>query len=74
MMKYVAMPHFAKVDNKIVKTCAIVVFKKRIPVKVVKDVSLDVKAVQDLVKRLNENKVELVHLFDVIEDFYFEQM
>lgn len=49
-------------------------FQKHIPVKVVKDVSLDVKAVQDLVKRLNENEVELVHLFDVIEDFYFEQM
>ena len=74
MIKYVAMPHFTKVDKKIVKTCAIVVFKKHIPVKVVKDVSLDVKAVQDLVKRLNENEVELVHLFDVIEDFYFEQM
>ena len=68
-MRYVAMPHFTKVDNKIVKTCAIVVLKKRIPVKVVKDVSLDVKAVQDLVKRLNENEVELIHLYDVIEDF-----
>ena len=73
-MKYVAMTHFTMIEKKIVKTCAIVVFKKRIPVKVVKDVSLDVKAVQDLVKRLNENEVELVHLFDVIEDFYFEQM
>jgi hypothetical protein len=73
-MKYVALPHFTKVENKIVKTCAIVAFKKHIPVKVVKDVSLDVKAVQDLVKKLNENEVELVHLFDVIEDFYFEQM
>lgn len=65
------MPHFTKVDNKIVKTCAIVVFQKHILVKVVKDVSLDVKAVQDLVKRLNENEVELVHLYDVIEDFLF---
>ena len=71
MIKYVAMPHSTKVDNKIVKTCAIVVFEKHIPVKVVKDVSLDVKAVQDLVKRLNENEVELVHLYDVIEDFLF---
>ena len=33
-MKYVALPHFTKVENKIVKTCAIVVFKKHIPVKV----------------------------------------
>ena len=74
MMKYVAMTHFTMIEKKIVKTYGIIVLKKRIPVKVVKDVSLDVKAVQDLVKRLNENEVELVHLFDVIEDFCFEQM
>lgn len=70
-MRYVAMPHFTMIEKKIVKTYGIIAFKNNIPVKVVKDVSLDVKAVQDLVKKLNENEVELVHLYDVIEDFLF---
>ncbi len=70
-MKYVAFSHLTKIENKIVKTTGIIAFKKFIPVKIVKDVSLDGEAVRDLVEKLNMYQVELVHLFDVIEDFLF---
>lgn len=73
-MKYIALPHFTRIEKKIVKTYGIVVFRKCIPVKFVKDVYLDGDSVRTLVERLNEFEVELVHLYDIIEDFYFEQM
>ncbi len=73
-MRYVALPHFTMIEKKIVKTYGIIVLKKHIPVKIVKDVCLDGDAIRTLVDRLNQFEVELVHLFDVIEDFYFEQM
>ena len=73
-MRYVAMTHFTMIEKKIVKTYGIIAFKNKIPVKIVKDVCLDGDAIRTLVDRLNQFEVELVHLFDVIEDFYFEQM
>ncbi len=73
-MKYVTIPHLIKIENKIVKTYAIVVFEKCVPVKVVKDVCLDGDAIRTLVDRLNQFEVELIHLYDAIEDFYFEHM
>lgn len=73
-MKYVALPHFTRIEKKIVKTYGIIVFKEYIPVKFIKDVYLDGDAIRTLVKRLNQFEVELVHLYDVIEDFYFEHM
>ncbi len=70
-MKYVAFSHLTKIENKIVKTNGIIAFRKNVPVKIVKDVALDGEAVRDLVEKLNKYQVELVHLFDVIEDFLF---
>lgn len=73
-MKYVALSHYTRIENKYIKTYAIVVLKCFVPIKIVKDVWTDGDVVRELVVRLNEHKVELVHLYDVIEDFYFEQM
>lgn len=71
-MKYIMFPHYIRIDNKYIKTYAIVAIKKCVIVKIVKDVSTDRQAVKDLVKRLNAGKVELIHLENIIEDFYCE--
>lgn len=36
------------------------------------DVSLNCKAVTQLIENLNKYKVELVHLMDVVYDFYYD--
>lgn len=64
------IPHYIQIDNTYIKTYAIIAIKNCIIVKVVKDVSTDRKAVRDLVKRLNAGRVELIHLENIIEDFY----
>ena len=69
-MKYIMFPHYIRIDNRCIKTYAIVARKKCIVEKIVKDVSTDRIAVRDLVKRLNAGKVELIHLGNIIEDFY----
>ena len=69
-MKYIMFPHYIRIDNRRIKTYAIVARKKCIVEKIVKDVSTDRIAVRDLVKRLNAGKVELIHLGNIIEDFY----
>lgn len=69
-MKYIMIPHYIRIDNKYVKTYAIIAIKKCIIVKIVKDVSTDKRAVSELIKRLNTRNVELIHLENIIEDFY----
>ena len=73
-MKYVLFRHFTKIENDIIKTHGIVVFNKLVPVRVVKDISTDYEAVRELVSNLNNEKVELVHLDDILEDFLFENV
>lgn len=73
-MKYIVFPHHVKVENKKIKTYGIIAINKIIPIKVIKDVSTDYEAIRKLVKRLNEAKVELVHVDDIIEDFYFDNV
>ncbi len=74
IMNYVVFPHCVKIENKKVKTYGIIVINKIIPIKVFKDISTDYEAIQDLVKRLNDGKVEFVHVDDIIEDFYFDNV
>ena len=73
-MKYVVFPHYVKIENIKIKTYGIMVTKLFIPIKVFKDISTDYKAIRNLVKRLNDGKVELVHVDDIIEDFYFDNV
>lgn len=68
-VKYVMLPHLIKIEEKTVKTYGIVVFEKPFYAKFVKDVSTDRESVKYLVKDLNDYKVEIVHLDEVIEDF-----
>ena len=74
IMNYIVVPHHVKIENKKVKTYGIIVINKIIPIKVFKDISTDYKAIQNLVKRLNDGKVELIHVDDIIEDFYFDNV
>lgn len=73
-MNYIVVPHHVKIENKKVKTYGIIVINKIIPIKVFKDISTDYKAIQNLVKRLNDGRVELVHVDNIIEDFYFDNV
>ena len=73
-MKYVVFPHNVKIENKKVNTYGIVVIRRVIPIRVMKDISTDYKTVCNLAKRLNNGKVELVHIDDIIEDFFFENL
>ncbi len=68
-MKYFSFPHLTKIEEKRVKAYGIVVFDNAFYVKFVKDVTTDYNAIKHLVKDLNDYKIELVHLDDVIEDF-----
>ncbi len=69
-MKYVVVSHHINIENERVKTYAIIVLKRFIPIKIMRDVSTDGQALQKLVKRLNKGKVELVHLEGILEDYY----
>ena len=73
-MKYIVFPHHVKVENKKIKTYGIIAINKIIPIKVIKDVSTDYEAIRKFVKGLNEDKVELVHLEDMLEDYYYDNV
>ena len=73
-MNYIVVPHHVKIENQKIKTYGIIVINKIIPIKVFKDISTDYKAIQNLVKRLNDGRVELIHVDDIIEDFYFDNV
>lgn len=70
-MKYIAFPHYVKIESKKVKTYGIVVLQGIKLVKIVKDVTTDHKAVKQLVRNLNKYRIEIVHLDDVLEDFFY---
>lgn len=74
IMNYVVFPHYVKIENQRIKTYGIIVINKFIPVRVFKDISTDYRAIRELVKRLNDGKVEFVHVDDIIEDFYFDNV
>ncbi len=73
-MKYVVFPHRVKIDNIKIRTYGIVVINGFVPVRVMKDISTDYKIVRKLAKKLNDGKVEFVHIDDIVEDFFFENI
>lgn len=68
-MKYHLFSHLTKIENRIFKTYGIVAIENLFCKKVIKDISMDRKAIKHLVKDLNDYQVELVHLDDIVEDF-----
>lgn len=66
---YLKFSHYIKIEKMRVKTYGIAVISAKGLV-IRRDMSTDGKAVKELVKRMNEDKIELVHLDDIIEDFY----
>ena len=73
-MKYFVFPHCVKIENNSGVTYGIVAMNGVVPAKIVKDVSTEYKTVRKLVKKLNLGHIELVHLDDIIEDFFFENI
>lgn len=74
IMNYIVVPHYVKIENKKIKTYGIMVTNQFVPIKVFKDISTDYRAIQNLVKRLNDGRVELIHVDNIIEDFYFDNV
>ena len=73
-MRYVIFPHGVKIEGKIYRTYGIIVVDKFVPVRVMKDISTDYKIICKLAKKLNNGKVEFVHIDDIIEDFIVENI
>ena len=63
--------HYINIEGKRVKTCGIMVFNdKHNLIRTVCDVSTDYNAVKELTKRLNDGNVDIIHLDDILFDFY----
>lgn len=68
---YLRFSHYIKIEKRRVKTYGIVVISAK-KIEIHRDVSTDGKALKQIVKRMNEGKVEPVHLDSILEDFYLE--
>lgn len=68
-MMYLKFRHHINIEKRRVTTYGIIAVSLK-TVKVFKDVSTDNAAVKQLVKRLNNVKVETVHIPSILEDFY----
>lgn len=68
---YLRFSHYIKIEKRKVKTYGIAVISAK-KIEIRKDVSTDGEALKHLVKRMNKDKVSIILLDDIIEDFYAE--
>lgn len=68
---YLKFSHYIKIEKKRVKTYGIIAISAKV-FEIRKDVSTDGKAVKELVKKMNQDKIEFVHLDSILDDFYLE--
>lgn len=68
---YLRFSHYIKIEKRRVKTYGIAVISANV-LKIRRDVSTNGEALKQIVKRMNEGKVEPVHLDSILEDFYLE--
>lgn len=68
---YLRFSHYIKIGNSRVKTYRIAVISAK-KIEIRRDVSTNGEALKQIVKRMNEGKVEPVHLDSILEDFYLE--
>lgn len=68
---YLKFSHYIKIEKMRVKTYGIAVISAKGLV-IRRDMSTDGKAVKELVKRMNEEKIDVIHLDSILEDFYME--
>ncbi len=66
---YLKYRHHINIEKRRVRTYGIIAVSLK-TFKVFNDVSTDSTAVKQLVKRLNDGKVEIVHIPAILEDFY----
>ncbi|MCH5191556.1 MAG: hypothetical protein J1F23_05260 [Oscillospiraceae bacterium] len=71
-MTYRIFAHTTDIQEKRIDTYGISVISDGKEKKRLFDVSTDLKALKKLVARLNAGDVELVHLNDILDDFYTE--
>lgn len=72
MMKYRMFPHFIVVEKRVYKSYGIIATEKNCAVLILKDVSVDRNAVEQLVQDLNMQQIRLNNLDAVLTNF-FEQ-
>ena len=68
---YIRFSHYIKIEKRRIKTYGIAVISAK-KTEIRKDVSTDGEALKQLVKRMNKDKVSIILLNDIIEDFYAE--
>lgn len=66
---YLKFSHYIRIEERRVKTYGIAVLSVK-TLEIRRDVSIDGKAVKELVRKMNKEKIELVHLDSILEDFY----
>ena len=66
---YMKFSHYIKIEKRRVKTYGIAVISAK-KTEIRKDVSTDRKALKQLVRRMNKDKIDIVHLNDILDDFY----
>lgn len=66
---YLRFSHYVKIEKRRVRTYGIaVIFSKALEIH--RDISTDGKAVKELVRRMNKDKIDLVHFNSILDDFY----
>lgn len=68
---YMKFSHCIKIEQRRVKTYGIAVISAK-KIEIRRDVSTDSKALKQLVRRMNREKILPVHLDSILEDFYIE--
>lgn len=69
-MKYRMFPHFIVVEKRLYKSYGIVAIEKNCATLILKDVSMDRNAVEQLVQDLNAQQIKLNNLDAVLNNFF----
>ncbi len=66
---YLRFRHYVKIEQRRVRTYGIAVICSK-TLEIHRDISTDRKAIKELVRKMNKNKVELIHFNSILDDFY----
>lgn len=72
MMVYNLISHRLLIDGVSVTAYGIAIYKREILFRVIENMSTDLSATQSFIDILNEEKPELIHIDDIVEDFCLE--
>lgn len=67
-MRYIIFPHLILIERKIVVTYGLLAING-LKIRVFKDVTTDKKTFKKVVKDMNKNQIEFVHIINIFEDY-----